>query len=431
MWWAVVVLILVMYGWNAYRYNVWSSYDGGGHLDYALRLAQGRGVPEPHANYLAWHEPGYYWLIGVGTRLMGVLTWAPANIYKLWQYVSVVIMASGAMAAGILAWQISRRRDFAWLTGVATASLFCWSALARYVTNEGLLQAGILWWLVWFLWWRMDEPPQWSRVKWTILGLGLAGLLWIKLTAAVLVLAVVLWLLAQRGASLQSKIGWALWLLVLTGSLYTPWLYHKQKMYGQALTINNYEQVTAPMPWRFFVRWDGSVLQTPFWTSGRGSFASMLSASALVDYDNIFEAYDRPRADDLITGNGRRLGQAQATVSVQLIRWSLGLELWLLVGILLTLWQWARGRLVASEQLLVTVALSLGLALVYNVWRYPFLERGTLKAIFIAAAFPLFAIVASSAWYRVWPNRSRWVNGIMVLYWVVWLLLSWRIGWLV
>ena len=278
------------------------------------------------------------------------------------------------------------------------------------------------------MWWRMDEPPQWSRAKWLVLGFGLAGLMWIKLTTIVLLLAVIVWLLMQTGVRLKIRLQWAVLLLVLVSGLYAPWLYHKNSVYGQALTINNYEQSSKYMPWQFFVAWDNTILSTPFWISGRGSFASMLTASALVDYDNIFEAYDRSQATDLVTGNGRRLNTAVALASVQLMRWSAGLVLWLVVGFALLAWQWVRGRLAPRVQLLVIVAVGFLAALMYNVWKYPFLDRGTLKAIFIAAAFPLAAIAASSAWQQIWPNRSRWMTALIGMYWLVWLLLSWRIG---
>lgn len=427
-WRALAVVLLGAYVWNAYRYDVWSSYDAGGHLAYAVDLGLGTGLPNPATNYLAWHEPGYYWLIGVGARAVGALEWSRSHLYHAWQLVSAVVMWSGAVAAGVLAWQVTRRRNTAWFIGVGTASLFCWSALARYVTNESLFQAATLWWLVWFVAWRMDDHPQWSRPKWVLLSLGLAALLWIKLTAVVIIAAVVLWIGLQRGVHVRTKIGWAAVIIAITGGLYAPWLYHKQQTYGQALTINNYETKSERMPGRFFIGWDNSILTTPFWTAGRGSFASMFLASAVVDYDNIFEVYDRPQTTDLVTGNGRRLAAERAVASVQLVRWSLGLVAWVIGGLVIFLGQWLRNRAAPTVQLLACVSAGLVVALMYNVWQYPFLGRGTLKAIFVAAALPLAAIVASAAWYRMWPHRSRIANGVMILYWLVWVALSWRIG---
>lgn len=427
--WAVaIILVLVGYLWNSYRYNVWSSYDAGGHLEYAVDLGLGKGLPQPKTNYLAWHEPGYYWLAGTGARLIGGLDWPRPRLYKAWQYGSAVVMWVGALGAGLLAWQLTQRKNLAWLAAIATASLFCWSALARYMTNEGMFQAGVLWWLVCFLWWRMDEPPQWSRVKWLLLILGLVTLLWIKLTAVVLIAAVAIWVLLQRGVALKTRVKWMAVIVLVPGLLYSPWLYHKHQLYGQALTINNYERSVDRMPWRFFVSWDNSVMFTPFWISARGSFGSMVLASAIVDYDNIFEVYDRPAKDDLVTGNGMRLAAARATASVQLVRWSMGVIVWIAFGFVLLAWQWLRGRALPRVQIVAITALGLVAALMYNVWRYPQIGRGTLKAIFIAAAFPLLAIAASAAWQELWPNRPRWISALLLLYWAVWIALSWRIG---
>lgn len=425
--WGLAGLVLLAYLWNAYRYNPWDSYDGGAHLDYAFRVGSGQGLPTPTENYLAWHEPGYYWILGTLSRAADLFSWPRPQLYKVWQGVSAIVLWSGALAAGILAWQVTRQRTVAWIIGFSTASLFCWSALARYVTNEGMFQVGVLWWLVWFLGWHMDKVSQWSWSRWTALAIGLGGLLLIKLTAVVVVAAVLVWMWLQH-APWRTKMQWTGVVVAIVAVLYAPWLYYKYTVYERTWTINNFETHTGQMPLRFFVSWDESVLTTPFWIAGRGSFASMVLASTFVDYDNIFSVYDRPASTDLVTGNGRRMAVERAMASVQLVRWSLGLVGIVIVGVLAALWFWVLGRLTTRIQLLLTVAASMTAALVYNVWRYPFLERGTLKAIFIAAAFPLAGIVAVAGWLHVLPHKPRVVQVSLWLYWLVWLGLSWRIG---
>ena len=423
------VFFFAVYWWNAWHYNVWSSYDGGGHIDYIFDLAAGQGLPRPKSNYLAWHEPAYYAANAVLVRVLQPLGLSREALYKILQLESAVFAWAIAAAAGVLAWQTTRRRSLAFFVAVFTGSLFVVSASGRYITNETLFQALALWWLAWFMQWRMWDTSAWSARRWSALALGLSAILWVKLSGFILLAALLIFLgiIAWRERQWRPLfVGAAVAGCVLLS--YVPWMIHKQRLYGQALTINNYEVAVRPgqgagLPARFFLTWDTEIWQHPFWTAGRGSFWSLLTASALGDYDNIFQNYAvHGRQVNFVTANGRTMAVQTAALTLALYWWSVPLLAYLAAGFLVSFWRLLRGQLSAAASFLLVTAAGFLTALIYNVYRYPYLERGTLKAIFIVSFFPLAAILAGASLPPAGERPHRRLRFIAVLvYFIFWL----------
>ncbi|MEK7084697.1 MAG: hypothetical protein AAB932_05680, partial [Patescibacteria group bacterium] len=128
------------------------------------------------------------------------------------------------------------------------------------------------------------------------------------------------------------------------------------------------------------------------------------------DYYNIFQNYeDEPRGGSFLTANGRVMSGERAGRTLLLYWWSAAGVILLVAGFIagairvfheenkkdsLPLEGRVRERSAVGGVLFLYI-LTFGFlaALLYNTYQYPFLERGTMKAIFILSFFPLFALL--------------------------------------
>ncbi|MBI4992903.1 MAG: hypothetical protein HZC26_02090 [Candidatus Magasanikbacteria bacterium] len=207
-----------------------------------------------------------------------------------------------------------------------------------------------------------------------------------------------------------------------------PWLVYKQRNLGAALTINNFEAINNKrMPAEFYLNWDNGIFSYPFWRAGTKSFWSMLSADAFGDYYNVFQNYDAGlAADKTVTINGRSVSISYLERALFLYWWSVPLAVivllgWL-IGFLRQLWKRNFGGVFA----LYVFCVGLISALAFNVYQYPFLERGTMKAIFILVFFPLIFLLGIIAWADLIKNwRYKKTSALLwSVYFLIWLLVS-------
>lgn len=432
--------LLGVYIWNAWQYNTWWSYDGGAHVQYIYGLAKNERLPDPQENYLAWHEPLYYILNAVAVKALLRFDISDVSINKILQLESAVWAWLFVIAAGILAWRLNRCRWSGFFVMVFTGSLFITSALGRYITNEIMFQSLFLWWLVLFFYWEMFDTRNWKIWRWLILILSLLVLVWIKLSGFILLFALGLWLfwlgLIKRSRWPFLVAGLA---IILIGIGYSPWLTHKYRLYGNAFTINNFEtannvNVSKKMPISFYTRIDTDIFRIPFWPSGQRSFWSMFYASSLSDYDNIFQNYEQKKVTTdrmLKTENERMISLTYAARSVAFYWWSLPLALALIIGGGIFFYSVIFKNKKPGEVLLFIICGGFVMALIYNTYRYPFLDRGIMKTIFIVSFFPLMAIIASRGWNcymeKIKNNHKQWVGLVSGFYFVLWVILSWSL----
>ena len=190
----VMFLLVLLYFNNTWQYNTYWGYDSGAHIDYIFTIAESNRLPTMSENYLAWHEPTFYLFNGALVKLFSVFL-DKAEIIKLLQLASAVWGLLFIAGSGLLSWLVAKNRWLTIFTLLFVGLLGEVSEVSRFVSNEIFFQATVVWWLVWFWHWRMYEVENWSWRRWIFLIAGLAVLLWIKLTAVVLVLSVLLWLL--------------------------------------------------------------------------------------------------------------------------------------------------------------------------------------------------------------------------------------------
>lgn len=407
--WFVALTILVLAATirlhNAGVYNPLWGYDGGAHLDYIRIIQTQHRLPTPAETYLAWHEPLYY-------ILASLTSGASLKIFQ--SLIGVAFVA----AIGWLAIVVTRRPFVALLTMTVTAVLPPAVFVSAYPTNELLAQTLFVVVLA-YATGLLRPPPlnlhpqgegnlpagQAGR-EGVILGILLGAAQWTKLSAVIVVAAVVISLLAtahsRRSFALLRMTGIALgiWLV-----LSAPWQIYRQTHLGGALRINNFESPAAatyyPINRRTFFRtFDAHVFQLPVWRNDARSFWSALYASTFGDYDNIFGNVDRdgtfPSSERLDTPNGRAVPLDRLAALIALARYSIVFIPIATIG----LWWGLRKKNDGSRQLLAVFSLLSVAALIYNVARYPFIDRGMLKSIFILAALPLPLLLGFDALHR-------------------------------
>lgn len=409
-----IALLGVIYARNVFLYTTHFAYDGGAHIAYVESLQKGE-FPAPDQNYLAWHEPLYYALAAFFTFPFG------NDIgVKVLEFGNALFALLFVMGSGTLAFLVTKNERISLYTMIGIGSMYVVSALGRYVTNEMLFHTLAIWFFALFWYWDMHDAQTWTKKKWLIIALYLSVMLWVKLSAAIIILALVLWLLLKsihEKKLVSAKI--AVFLVAVSAFVYSPWLMHKQDVYGQGLTINNFETESSErMPLSFYLNIDTNIFRFPFYTSGNRSFWSMLYASALGDYDNIFQNYNANQHLSIQTSNGRWISLEAKEATWYAYVFSLPLWLFVSFGLLIHLFYFVKDKGKGKLALLTISTFGFLAALMYNTYVYPHLERGTLKALFIITFFPLALILGLHELSRfpISPKKKRLIVSIAWAY---------------
>lgn len=359
---------------NAFAANPLWGYDGGAHLAYLEIVRVFHRLPTPAETYLAWHEPLYYILASAATG---------AGLRVLQAILGVAFIA----AAGWCGLVITRRADVAVFIGIIAAFLPPAVLLSNYPTNELLAQTLFLAGLIMAI--RILREKTISARLAATLGTILALAQWTKLSAIIVVAAVAIAFIGQRRwRALAISLG--IWLVLMI-----PWQVYRATRLGGVFRTNNVEQPgTTLHPLRFYLWFDPAVLDAPYWPHGSSSAWSLIFAQTFADYDVQLGNPDRaallPARETVLTGSGRYLPLVRLAAGIALSRLGLALVAISALGFV-SLMRRARQEPVARI-LAVYVFLSLA-AVIYHGSRYPYLDRGTLKPIFILAALllPLIA----------------------------------------
>ncbi|PLX28410.1 hypothetical protein C0581_02325 [Candidatus Parcubacteria bacterium] len=422
-----LALLSFVYIRNIFHYNTYWAYDGGAHVEYIFTIVDEGRLPAPEENYLAWHEPLFYMTEAIKAHALMSLGFTREAVIYMLQFGSAIIGILFVVGSGALSYIVMKKKGLSFFVMIFTGFLYIVTATSRYITNELFFHMLTVWLLVLFFHWKMYERDLWNWKRWLSIILYLGVLVWIKLTAWVVVFALVLWLVLYsvlqkhwKGLLLAGLV------FILVGAMYSPWLMYKHQVYGGAFTINSYEtQKDMHMPLTFFVTWDNDILDYPFWDRGKDSFWSMFFASAFVDYDNVFENYESgeyERGKVLQSPNGRYLS-IRSVANQSFLFWvSLPFTLLFLLGGVVWLVRTCKSRLSHKDMFLGILAFGFFASLVYNVWQYPFLERGTLKAIFILTFFPLIALLSIDSLQKI-TESWKYKTALYVLFWlyvIVW-----------
>ncbi len=386
---------------NAVHYNPYWGYDGGAHLAYIEILADEARLPTMEETYVAWHEPLYYVVMA---GLWSVVQPFVQDMRGIWEALSLAQAALGA-AFVVLSYVWARvavphnrfvHYNTALIASVLPGSLF----LSSYLTNELVLQAGMLG-VLWFVIYGGLRRRKVHRLSFAFIMGGISGLLILtKLTALVLIAAIVLWLWlgAWRTHSFKLFRNGAI-IFTIAAVMALPWYLYKDHVYGTVLTINNYEQIfyaqeERVLPDNFFTSFDTSIFHHPFWDTGDSSFWTILYADTFGDYYGIFHNPDAivllPEADRMTLTSGQHVSKRQATLIRFALFAAIPLAFFLIMGFARLFLRVMQTKMRFTKELLILfVSSGLFASLVFNVVRYPYIERGTLKMIFIVMIIPL------------------------------------------
>jgi len=270
----------------------------------------------------------------------------------------------------------------------------------------------------------MYDKKNWNLFRWiSLIGL-LAIILWTKLTGIVLLLALCLWLVIYAFQIKDKKVVLLSFIIFfLSLFLYSPWLVYKKVVFDNVLTINNYEvQSSERMDKKFFINWDISIMRDPFWSSGKKSFLSMFIVSSLVDYDNIFQNYYNLSDKKIQTDNTRYINYNRWVESLVYFWWSIPLVFISIFGLIIFIWNVVKDNFIDKRFFLFILLFGLFSSLVYNVYRYPFVERGTLKSLFILVFFPILFLLGFEELSKIKLKKISYI--LFIAYMIFWLVFS-------
>lgn len=425
---------------NAIGFNSYWGYDGGGHLEYIKTVMESWRVPSMAENYLGWHEPLFYFVYTILGKAAGAF--CQNNFLTCTVKFLQIISAFLGVAMVWLVYKISQKFSAdkkVWLASVIGAGLISvMTETSNYLTNEllaGFLVTLLLYYFITF------SQKGWNIRRIIIMGL-LSGLaLLTKLSAVIFILALIIWFLYK--AAYERKVKYIFYILVflfLSSVIYAPWAIYRAKNLGGVLSINMFEdkiKENRQLPEGFFHSFNGEIFQNPFWTNGSNSFLSVVFADAFSDYYAIANNVDKNNlkvADNnkFWTESGSFVTNTKFRLSILLLYFSLFFVFIFAAGVIGLFWRWIKGKFRPNANLFFLIFIGgCVLALFYNVAKYPFLERGTLKASFVLPLWPLLMIMGFS-WLAAALKKIKmeFLWGITWFIIIFWGVLSVMVDWI-
>ena len=436
-----IFLILFRFN-NAVDFNNFWGYDGGGHLEYLRVILEEDRLPDFSDTYIAWHEPGFYYLMAGAGKFVNFLA-GENDFINFTAKMLQLLMSFWSVAIVWLVYKISKyfsKNQNVHLASAVTAGLASvMIETSNYLTNELLLTFFITLLLYYFI---TYAKQRWNAAKlfWFSIIAGLALLT--KLSALILIFSVIIWMFYTAIYTRKSRWLWyAVIILAISSLIYAPWAVYKQKNIGSIFSINAYEKEfhegeMNELNSDFFYRLNPQVFKNPFWMTSSNSFWAMIFADAFSDYYMISNNLDENNlmSDDLrlMTESGNYVTHAKYRLSVLLLCFSLFYIFLFVGGVLGLFWQAIKKQFKPSVNLLLLIFIfGSFLAVAFNVYSFPFLERGTLKASFILPVWLLLFIIGFSWLERVFQKFK--VNFLWIPVWfiiVVWGTLSVMVNWI-
>jgi 4-amino-4-deoxy-L-arabinose transferase-like glycosyltransferase len=427
---------------NAINFNPYWGYDGGAHLEYIKTVMEKWRAPTMAENYLAWHEPLFYIsYAGVG-QIIHYLFGGHYDFYKT--IIKPLQILSGLISV-LMVWLVYKiSQKFSndkkvWLASAIGAGLISvMTETTNYLTNELLAGFFITLLLYYFI---TFSQRGWSWRRIVIMGL-ISGLaLLTKLSAIIFILALAIWFLYKTIYERRIKyIFYAFVFLFLSFLIYSPWAIYKVKNFGSALSINVFEdkmKETRQLPEGFFHSFNTEIFVNPFWMNGSKSFASVVFADAFSDYYSISNNVDKNNLkvfdnQKFWTESGSFVTNNKFHLSILLLYFSIFFVFIFTFGVVGLFYKWIKNKFRPNVNFFFLIFIAgCFSALAYNVVKYPFLERGTLKASFILPVWSLLMVIGFS-WLAVFLKKIK-IDFLWIVIWFVvicWSVLSVIINWI-
>ncbi|PIP29436.1 hypothetical protein COX27_01395 [Candidatus Kuenenbacteria bacterium CG23_combo_of_CG06-09_8_20_14_all_36_9] len=382
---------------NALNYNSYWGYDGAKHMEYIDTIEDKHRLPTFGENYLAWHEPLYYFIFAILGFIYKFISGNNDFILMI-KFLQIITACLDVVFLFIFYKTIGylTKSKFVKLATLLSVGFFTPLIIVNnYLTNELFL-----FWLIILCFYFIVkfEMIGWNYSKIILLSILSALALLTKLSALIFISSLIIWFFYQ--AIYFKKNMYFKYLLLFIGIVFVlnlPWQIYRAKNFGGVLTINNYEFLqknklskAKDIPDNFFFNFNFDIFKNPFWQTSRSSFWSIIFAQLLVDYDNIGGNVDLNNLrQEIMTGNGRYICNKIFSFAKFNLVLGIFFILTLLFGYFSEIIKIIKNKLYPDiySFLVIFVTMSF-LGLIYNVIKNPFIERGTLKIIFILSSWP-------------------------------------------
>lgn len=419
---SVFLLAFVIRINNVFQYNTWWADDGGAHIMYIEIVLDDHRLPTSQENYLAWHDPGYYFFMA-GWTWIGELFGLEKNSLLNWQeIIGVVFSLLFLILVYYFTFALTKNKWLALLNTFLISILFVSVKLSAYVNNELPVQLAIFGLAILFWRWQLLEAGKRKLVFYWAVILALAML--IKLTAVLVLLAVLLiWVLFFLIKKKKHVLIYILLTLITVITINLPWLVYKKQNFGNAFSTNIHEQenkqpIFKSDAWGYLFKLNFRfILDNPYWETQPHSFTSIFIADTFSNYYNLFNDVDEanafPNSDKLKTSNNRFAVSNSWKVNLWANRLGVLIVFVWVIGLLGSIYERFKTKKMRWYELFLWILMIGGFsALVYNNLRHPYLERGVLKAHFIYFIFPLITLFAYSWWWKI--LKENWLKFVIL-----------------
>lgn len=431
---AILLLALIIRINNLKNFDTSWADDGGAQLTYIETIYYENRLPTLDEIYLAWHEPAYYYLLAGWIKtgeFFGIrgLNW--------WESFNIVIYFIFLFLVWWLSYYYSKQNK--WLALLNTfiySIIFIGVKLSAYINNELLLHTVVLLLLVLFYSWQLTSSQKDKKiVYWSIV---LAFACWVKITAWIILIAVILlWLIKLIVTRQKYFIKYIALVLLVTSTLNLPWIVYKQQHYNSYFSINIYDDkprqnIFTSDGWDYILSINTHIFTDyPYWYSLPHSYVSVLLSDSFGNYYNLFHNCTRmeglPDSEKFIVGNGQNTTSQLWQSLLNTNRWALLVVTIWWFGLLSWLWNKIKKRKIGDYDLFLLLVLFGGWsASLFHNLRLPYLEAGVLKAHFIYFTYPIMTLIAYGQWWKLLKKKVWWFI-IAFIPWIVYLLIAWDI----
>gem|GEM_PF-1799151 len=460
---------------NAINYNCYWGYDGAKHIEYIDTIEDQNRLPSFNENYLAWHAPFYYFALALPSKIYHFFN-SQADFFSRVKFLQILSAVLDIFFLFIFykTLKLLTKNKFVQLTTLLGVGFFTpLIMINNYLTNE----LGLFWLVILIFYFvvkieslpifkgeikrglinkikkninhpspffkrRGDFETGWNYKKAVLIGVLLSLALLTKLSALILILAILFWLIFKAFYFKNKKfLYYILIILFVIFCLNLPWQIYRFQNFNKILTVNNYENLKQnelkqqpDISKKFFLNFDFEIFTNPFWQSGRSSIWSMIFSQTMIDYDNIGGNVDLNNLQKQIqTGNFRFVSFDKFTYSILMLYFGILIFLLFAFGYLKQIYNFIKNKFKPDINLLFLIFITGSfLALIFNVIKYPFIERGTLKVIFILSAFPfLFYLVFNNLAEILQKYKLKFLWIIIFVLIIFYIFLSLKTNWVV
>ena len=439
----IFFLFLIIFRFhNALAFNPYWGYDGGGHIDYLFSIAYENKIPEVSQNYIAWHEPLYYFVFG-GLLKLALLFKSNLDFglaLKVLSSLQVILSLLTTLVIFKLTKLLTKNRVIIVLATILINLLPSFNQASTFLTNE-LLNYFFIFLILYYFFKNFVFKKKPLYKNYFILGLLLGLALLTKITALILLIIIslyLLWRLIISRKRIKTSQGLAL-IILLVFIINLPLQIYRQQNDLDLISVNNTnflepQSLKLDERVKFFAFLDKDIFLYPYWYSGGRSFWSMLYADTFYDYYGSIENQNyinyllgndpsqlekTTHANTYVTKNNFIISKILVWLALLL----LVIFIWGLVG---NIKKFINQR--KSVYFLYSfIPLSFLASLIYFAYRYPYYDHGIVKAIFIFPAFIFLIIPGLEAIYKL-SKKTIYVLVPLVLiyslliiqlYWVV------------